>query len=273
MSEAQRISFKNVGSGNSAASSAPAPATGTVLVDEVPKAAVDVSAALAPRPADAPVPAQPPGGSYFGGEDEQDAEDVRNPYLNLVQPTSKPPLSGFGLGNFVLAKDTLLGSSFTAVVVGFSKARYAEKVKWGQKGKVFGTIEEVAAIGGTTKWYESKENEKANSKKPFFDTVRTALLLVQQPDGVKEDRFVELLDGKRYSVCALVVKGMSYDSFYVTLNTEQKTGLLRAGFYTRFVKVKADKASATSEALKIVAAEVGDKVGAEVTAKALALRS
>lgn len=279
MSTPQKVSFKTPG-----ASAAPTidAETGKPAEAATP---VDVSAALAPRPADGSVvPATPPSGSYFGGEEEVDAEDIRFPYVNLVQPTSKSPLIDHGVGNYVLAKDTKLGNSFTAVVVGFSKPRYEEKVKWGApQGKRFHSIEEVHAFGGTTRWADSRENRDGSSKRPFFDTQRTALLLIEHPAGerkdaagatftVPDDRFIVTLDGKQYSIALFVCKGMGYDPVYVNLNSEQKNGTLREGFYTRFVSFGVAKASATSEAVKPTT-RVDGKVGEQVKAKALELRS
>jgi len=268
MSEPKRVSFKNVG--GSAESPVLDANTGKPEVAATP--AADVSAALAPR--DESTVATPPSHSHFGGEDETDAADIRFPYLNLVQPTSASPLKEHGTGNFVLNKDTSLGKEFRAIFVGFSAHRYEEKVKYkgDKKARIFNSIDEVHAAGGTTRWFDSKENDKGNSVKPYFDTKRTALLLIEKPDGVAEDRFTELLDGKQYAVALFVVKGMAYESVYVALNSEQKTGLLKAGFYTRAVKMTVGSASKTSEAVKPIAS-VQEPIGNEAKAKALKLRS
>lgn len=271
--EAKKISFKNVG----AASAAPIidAATGEVEAKASPAPAAqtpDVSAALAPRTEGSLAPAAP-GGSYFGGEDEMDAEDIKWPYVNLVQPTSKSPLIEHGVGNYVLAKDTKLGVKFRAVVVGFSKPRYEEKVKFGtSQGKRFFNIEDVHAFGGTTRWADSRENRDGNSKKPFFDTQRTVLLLVEKPEGVDDARFGVQIDGKAYAIALFVAKGMGYNPVYVNLNSEQKNGPLRSGFYTRFVEFGVSKASATSEAVKPTT-KVLEATSQTVQTKALELRA
>lgn len=262
--EARKVSFKNVG--------ATAPvvdaATGEV---EKPQQTPDVSAAIAPRTESAVTAYS--GGSYFGGEDEMDTEDIKFPYVNLVQPTSKSPLIEHGVGNYVLAKDTKLGTSFKAIVVGFSKPRYEEKVKWGAPaGKRFSTIEEVDASGGTARWEDSRENRDGNSKKPFFDTQRTVLLLVEKPEGVDDARFGTLVDGKSFAIALFVAKGMGYNPVYINLNSEQKNGTLREGFYSRFVEFGVQKASATSEAVK-PSTKVLEKVSDALKTKALQLRS
>lgn len=267
MSDPKRVSFKNIG--GSSESPVLDASTGK---PEVAAPTADVSAALAPR--DESALATPPSHSHFGGEDEMDAADIRFPYLNLVQPTSKSPLKEHGIGTFVLNKDTPLGREIRAIFVGFSAPRYEEKTKWGsdKKGRVFNSIDEVHAAGGTTRWFDSKENDKGNSVKPYYDTKRTALLLIEKPASVVEDRFTDILDGKQYATALFVVKGMAYESVYVALNSEQKTGLLKAGFYTRTVKLTVGSASKTSEAVKPVAT-VQDSIGDEAKAKALKLRS
>lgn len=268
MADPKRVSFKNVG----ASSEAPVVDATTGEVEK--PATPDVSAALAPREEGQIAPATPPTGSHFGGEDEMDAGDIRFPYLNLVQPTSKSPLKEHGVGNFVLNKDTLLGKEIRAIVVGFSAPRYEEKVKFGgdKKPRIFNSVDEVVKAGGTTRWFDSKENEKGTSVRPFFDTKRTALLLIEKPENVAEDRFVELLDGKQYATALFVVKGMAYESVYVALNSEQKTGLLKEGFYSRVIKFGVASASKTSEAVKPTSL-VQEKIGEEAKAKALKLRS
>lgn len=270
MSDPKRVSFKQVGA------SAPVLDASTGEA-ETPAAASpatpDVSSALAPRTEGQVAHPTPPGGSYFGGEDEVDAEDIKWPYVNLVQPTSKSPLIEHGVGNYVLAKDTKLGTVFRAVVVGFSKPRYEEKVKWGAPaGKRFFSIEDVHAFGGTTRWADSRENRDGNSKKAFFDTQRTALLLVEKPDGVADDRFGLIIDGKAFAIALFVAKGMGYDPVYVNLNSEQKNGTLRDGFYTRHIEFAVTKASATSEAVKPTT-KVLEKASDLVKAEALKLRS
>ncbi|NBW12683.1 MAG: hypothetical protein EBR82_32130 [Caulobacteraceae bacterium] len=262
--EPRKVSFKNVGA------SAPVVDAAT---GEVETKTPDVSAALATRTEGSIVPSAPTGG-YFGGEDEVDVEDIKFPYVNLVQPTSKSPLIEHGVGNYVLAKDTKLGLSFRAVVVGFSKPRYEEKVKWGSPaGKRFFSIEEVHAFGGTARWSESRENRDGNSKKPFFDTQRTVLLLVEKPAALVDDaRFGTIIDGKSYAVALFVAKGMGYDPVYVNLNSEQKNGPLREGFYSRIVEFTVDKASATSEAVK-PRTKVLEKTSDNVKAKAIELRA
>jgi len=251
---ATKVSFKNVGAAAPSAAPILDAATGQPETPAVPAQGTnvpDVSAALAPHQSQAPA-VQHDDESYFGGESETDAADLRHAYINIVQPTSGDELKKFGLGHFVLKGDTDLGTSFRCIVVGFSKPSYEEKVKWGSpRGKFFGSIEEVHKFGGTTNWSESVENRKVRSDKPFFDTQRKALLLVEKPENADDARFYKEIDGKLYAPALFFVKSMTYTSFFVVLKNEQVSGLLRAGFPSHVVEVSSKKLD-NSEAFKAV---------------------
>jgi len=198
-----------------------------------------VSAALAPRPASqVAVPERP----TYGGEEDDDVSDVRWPRLNLVQKSSAAALLKLGLGSFVLNKELPLGETLRIIVVGFSSKRYIEKTKYtpgaNSNAKIVNSLEEVDAVGGTTSWFESKENPKVTSDKPWFQPSVTALLLIEKPENVAEDRFIKVIDGKAYGVALFSVKSLAYYAFYIKLNSEQKAGILREGFPTRFIEVK-----------------------------------
>jgi hypothetical protein len=273
MSAPTKVSFKPVGA------AAPSSASGGPIIDAetgVPETpaqganAPDVSAALAPRASQAP--AVQDDESYFGGEGDTDAADLRHAWVNLVQPTSKPELKTFGLGHFVLKGDTDLGTSFRCIVVGFSKPTFEEKVKWGSpRGKSFGSVEEVHKFGGTTNWSESVENRKARSDKPFFDTQRRMLLLVEKPESADDARFYKEIDGKLYAPALFFLKSITYGSVFVPLKNEQVSGLLRAGFPTRIVEVSSKKLD-NSEAFKAVVRVLEPSSPAQI-ATAMSLRS
>lgn len=226
------VSFRPVNV-NTPAAAAAAPID--VEVEAVPPTAADVSAALAPRPANAV--SRP----TFGGEDDEDMGDIRWPRLNLSQKSSAVALIKIGVGCFVLNKELGLGEKLKAIVVGFGPKRYIEKTKYvagsSSNAKIVNTLQEVYENGGTTEWRESKEDPKANSDKPWYQRSVTALLLIEKPEGVADDRFTFAADGKAYAAALFSVKSTSYDSFYVKLNSEQKTGLLREGYPTRFIEI------------------------------------
>lgn len=175
----------------------------------------------------------------YGGEEEVDVGDIRFPRLNIAQKTSAAELVKLGLGNFILNKEQSLGTTLRVVVVGFQPKKYSEKVKYGApQGAMANSLEEVAALGGTTIWRESKENAQSGSTKPWFQPMVTGLLLIEKPEGLENDeRFCYEADGKWFAPVLFTVKSTSYESFYVKLNSEQKVGLLRQGFPTRFVEV------------------------------------
>lgn len=271
---ATKVSFRSVGA--SAAPSSPIidADTGKPETPASPPQGTpvpDVSAALAPRTSQAPAVRQDDD-SYFGGEGDTDAADLRHAWVNLVQPTSKPELKTYGLGHFVLKGDTDLGTSFRCIVVGFSKPTYEEKVKWGApRGKTFDSIEDVHRFGGTTNWSESIENRKARSDKTFFDTQRKVLLLVEKPEAADDARFYKEIDGKLYAPALFFLKSITYGSFFVPLKNEQVSGLLRAGFPSRVVEVSSKKLD-NSEAFKAVVRVLEPSTPAQIEA-AQSLRS
>lgn len=234
---------------NTVKASFKAVSTAPIIDAETGKAEVDVSAALA-APQGNTVSSERP---FFGGEEDEDASEIRHAWVNLVQPTSAEELKKFGVGNFVLKGDTNLGNKFRCVVVGFSAPTYEEKVKWGApQGKVFKTLEEVAKAGGTTRWSDSIENRKIRSDKAYYDTQRKMLVLIEKPEQCDDARFYKEIDGKLYSPALFFVKGMSYETVYVFLKDEQRQGLLRQGFSSRTVEIYSKKLE-TSEALRVCA--------------------
>jgi hypothetical protein len=273
MSE-QKVSFKPVGASAPSAASQQPP----IEIDAKASTAVDTSAALAPRSA-SEVAKQPTPSYSFGGEDEGvDAGDIRYPRLNVAQPTSAEALVALGRGHFILNKELSLGNKIRAIVVGFGPKSYIEKTKYkrgaNSNAKIARSLQEVDALGGTISWRESKENAKANSEKPWFQPSVTALLLIEKPDGVAEDRFSFVPEGggKCYAAALYSVKSTSYDSVYVKLNSEQKTGLLRDGFPTRFIEITTDlKVFEGGEAYQPLV-KVLEKVSPEVEAMARKLR-
>lgn len=212
----------------------PAPAPAAAPQQAAPAAAPAPSTALVQQNHDTRV-AVP----TYGGEEEVDVGDIRFPRLNIAQKTSAAELVKLGLGNFILNKEQSLGEVIRIVVVGFQPKKYSEKVKYGApQGAMASSLEEVAALGGTTIWRESKENPQSGSTKPWFQPMVTGLLLIEKPEGLENDeRFCYEADGKWFAPVLFTVKSTSYESFYVKLNSEQKVGLLRPGFPTRFVEV------------------------------------
>lgn len=242
-----------------------APAPTVQPAEEAPKP----SAALVPQNGDTRIAT-----ATYGGEDEVDIGDIRFPRLNIAQKTSAAELVKLGLGNFVLNKEQSLGNTIRIVLVGFQPKKYSEKVKYGSPaGHMASSLDEVNALGGTTIWRESKENAQSGSTKPWFQPMVTGLMLIEKPDGLESDeRFVYEANGKWYAPALFTVKSTSYESFYVKLNSEQKLGLLRQGYPTRFIEVKSELRKFTGGEAYQPVVRVLDTTSDEVKALAANLR-
>lgn len=198
-------------------------------------AVVDVSAALAARPANAV--SRP----TFGGEDDHDVGDIKWPRLNLSQKSSAVALIKIGIGQFILNKELGIGENLRCIVVGFGPKRYIEKTKYvagaNSNAKILDSLQEVDQNGGTTSWRDSKESVTSGSTLAWYQPSITALLLIEKPEGVAPDRFTFAAGGKAYTAALFSVKSTAYDSFYLKLNSEQKTGLLNEGFPSRVISL------------------------------------
>ena len=292
------ISFAKVpGAGSSAPVEAPPVAQANAEV--VAPLAGAVAAPAAPAADSSPAVRAPssltPSGFYSGEDDETPADrgDVRLPRLNIIQGLSGPELKKIGPdGTLVLKKSIALPQPLRIVVAGMSRKRYAEKMpKFGVgEPRIFDTLEEVVNAGGTDMWKQSRENvdEKTGaraSNKAWFQPMVTSLLLIEKPTkeafatvatsgkpgpltdadyAALEEHFPLISeDGKAFSPCVYTVKSTSFGGFFVPLKTEQTTGVLRHGYFTRFVGLTTRQARAfepvvsvlepTSEAVRKIA--------------------
>lgn len=228
----------------------------------------------------APAPTRSPT-VFDGGEDHDendDRSDIRLPRLNIIQGLSGPELKKVGPdGTLVLKKTLALPQPLRIVVAGCSKKRYAEKMaKYGEgKPRIFDTLEEVVNVGGTDQWRQSREHidkeDNPVSRKPWFTPMVTALLLIQKPEGLKpedEEHFNAIsTDGIAFAPCLYTVKSTSFGSFYVPLKTEQTTGILRNGYYTRYVSLKTKQVRAFEPVVEILGELTSEPV--RVLARAL----
>ena len=264
-----KASFKPVGQNNTPA---PAPVTQEAEVIEQHETTCDPSQALAIRTA-----GQLARPSYtFGGEDDADAGDIRWPHVNVVQSMSDPALKRFGEGHIVLAKEIDLGVSARVIVVGFGPLKFIEKTKYvkgiNSNARIVNSVQDVEAANGTTLWRESKENDKIKSDKPWFMKSRNALLLIEKPEGVDDARFTFVAGDKHFAAALFGVKSTSYESFYVRLNSENKTGTLREGFYSRFIELAAPATVFSGGTAYNPQPKVLEKAPDEVVKLALSLR-
>jgi hypothetical protein len=247
------ISFAKV---PGAGQSAPVQPANAEVVDETnTPAPTNTSTAVATRPVYTP-------GFHTGADDDEEPADegsgkVRNPYLNLVQPTSKDIKNVASEGDFVLGKTTKIPAGSRAVVVGFGNTFYREKVKYNgpvQAREVY-SLADVQTAGGTTGWRESKENagDNGGSKKPWFMPAIKALLLIEKPEDADEAFFPHVVEGKAYAACVFEVKSTAYDSFYVELNSKRKTtNLFKGGWAARFIKLTSRKGKGDDASFKPV---------------------
>lgn len=201
--------------------------------------------ALAPR-------SNAPASGFYSGEEDDiptDRGDVRLPRLNIVQGLSGPELKAVGPdGTLVLKKSLALPQPLRIVVCGCSRKRYAEKMAVFGQGdpRIFDTLEEVIEAGGTDQWKQSRENKDSDgmptSRKPWFQPMVTALLLIQKPEKLAkpedEEHFTAVTsDGIAFAPCVYTVKSTSFGSFYVPLKSEQSAGVLKNGFFTHYVRL------------------------------------
>lgn len=128
-------------------------------------------------------------------------------------------------------------------VLGFRKKQYVEKVEvYGvDEGMMVATREEVVAAGGTLdykEWAASKAAAKAGTGKikRRFETLATALILVQKPVHIRdEDKviFPHECEGKSYSLCLWGMKGSAYTNAAKHIFTARRLGHLIPGYHTQ----------------------------------------
>jgi hypothetical protein len=184
-------------------------------------------------------------GFYTGDESEgpQDLTDVRLPRLNIIQGLSKDELKKLGKeGDYVLKGSLLLPQPLNIVACGHKPKVWIEKVKQGVQARFANSLQAVADLGGTDEWRLSKENDKTDSKKIWFMPSVTWLFLIQRPEGADEGYFPYVSeDNIAFAAALYTCKSTSYGNLHVPLASEKATGLLRAGYATRYVELTTRK--------------------------------
>lgn len=215
-----------------------------------------------PRNLPANVPPAPVG-FYTGAEDdgqEVDSRDVKLPRLNLVQDMSGAALKEVAkVGEFVFKQTLHLPSPLRLVVCGFKPKKFVEKTKFGTEPRYANSLQEVYQLGGTDEWRSSKENDRKGagpaSNKPWFTPMVTSLVLIEKPESLSDEHFPYVSeDGKAYAAALWTVKSTSYGAFFVPLQSEKVTGVLRQGYFTHYVEMtskKGDKHPAFEPVIKI----------------------
>ena len=245
----------------------------TPIVTPIKGPAIPLTIELVAPGACKQVVAYKPSNSFFTGEEEgtPDASDVRPPRLNMIQGLSKEELKKVGKeGDWVLKGSVLLSQPVTLVAVGHRAKVWIEKVKQGDQARYAHNLQEVFDFGGTDQWNLSKLNDKIESKRIWFMPSVTWMLLIQRPDGAPGDNFTSVSDdGIAFAVALYTTKSTSYGGFHVPLASEKATGLLRSGYFTRFVELTSQKGlkhaafeprvhltTVTSEAVRALAKKV-----------------
>ncbi len=276
MSNATKVSFAAVpGAGTSAPVEEQKPAEANAQV--VGNTAGDTRVS-------APVPTRSPT-VFSGGDEEEDHEDrsdVRLPRLNIVQGLSGQELKRVGPdGTLVFKKTLALPQGIQFVVAGCSRVKYIEKTPEFGKGdpaRIVDTLEDVIRVGGTDQWKQSRECKDKEgiplSRKPWFQRSVTALLLFKaptkaefetvcaggKPGTLTDEQYQNSLehfsavseDGIAFAPCAYTVKSTSFGGFYVPIKSEQVSGVLRHGFYTRYIKLSTKIAKAYEPVVEIL---------------------
>jgi len=227
----------------------------TVVSTPTPGEGVAVeSTTTAAAPASAPAPAATQTGSQLpaviptGGvtrplysddaEENIDASDLVIPYLSIVQKVGE--ISNLYPGGTILMgsqnsghlqlvdapKGKDLSAPLNLVVLGTRPKRYVEKVEGGARGDMFDNLQDVIACGGTTEYNEAKATGKR-----LFQTLITALVLIEQPQGTNEASFPFKIEGKRYAMALYSMKGTSYTNAAKHFLSAKKIGwLMGVGF-------------------------------------------
>lgn len=299
MATEHKVSFaRTPGAGTTSVVTPPAPAqTSTPAAPLAPAPA----APLAPAPAAQASNATPqsssentqlsvPSGTnslgFYTGDEEipETGGDQRTPWLSLVQPTTKNKQIGDSIvadGTFVFKKNVALDGKkgFRAIPVGFRPKFYVEKLKYIQnpgpndpKPRTAQSFEEVTAMGGTVTWKLSSQNKDSQDRPlyntPYFEAHIQCLVLIECPDGVSDENFPVVIDGKAHAPALFEAKGGSFSSFFIPINTEYR-GLFQKKWCSRYVNVSSrqNQKNPAYAAVASVGAPTSEALQAYITAE------
>jgi len=206
--------------------------TTTVAAPAAAPAAPATSTAVATVPAaQVPAPSKNPG---FQDDDNISADDLVLPRLNIVQKVGE--LSNvFPHGSFLLDGSLVLvegapikknSKPIKLVVLGFRPKQFVERIEGGGRGNVFSSEAEVAANNGTLDW-----NDAEATGKTLYQRLATALVLIEQPEGVDASSFPYAIEGKNYALAQWSLKGTGYTNGAKPIMSARKIGFIRNGGY------------------------------------------
>jgi len=204
----------------------------------------NTSTAVIPAPPSAVTSANP---GYY---DDQNipASDLKLPRLNIVQKVGE--LSNNYAGGTILLDGNLTlvdapkgpaeSAAFRFLVIGLQDKKFVEKVEGGLRGNTFLTEAEVVKAGGTLDYNEAKSS---NGAKPLYQTLVTAMIIIEKPATVNDNAFPITFDGKKYALALYSMKGTSYTNAAKHLYTARKFGNcaegFRFGWWTMTSRIKA----------------------------------
>lgn len=150
---------------------------------------------------------------------EIDNSDITIPRLNIVQGVGNLA-ELFTPGQIVLNQETVLSNGTTPVEITVFSARkqFVENLGFEEEArpKVFDTLDEVHAAGGTINWI--------GDTRPTYVPVLHANILIKAPDGV-QGAFPLAYNGEEYALAVWSLRGVAYGKAGKNILTAAKFGL------------------------------------------------
>jgi len=185
----------------------------------------------------------------FFDEDNIRYEDIVFPRINIVQFVGKMMAEeGFPPGAIVLGgqsilhepagKDEPATTPLNITVIGFRPLQYSEKLAGGKLGVLANSEADVVKHNGTLSWKEWDASKSSGKPLRYFQTLATALLLVEKPaDFLDPDQhdfpyaFAAEGQPERFFTLALWgMKGSAYTKGAKPIRTQRKIGSLRKSY-------------------------------------------
>lgn len=170
----------------------------------------------------------------FYDDETIDPGDLVLPRFNIVQKVGD--LSNqFAPGTILLNAQLALvkapekfdlSGKIKLLIAGFMPTVFVEKLEGGAQGNLFRTEAEVVAAGGTLDW-----NEAQATKKQLYQRLATAMILIEQPEGLDPESFPTEIEGKRYALALYSMKGSAYTNATKNFKSARKIGHLKQHGY------------------------------------------